>query len=175
MLRAHLIGICIASAYFVGNFASAEVTKPISMKNKTWVINEVIRDGEKTIVGVVSPFPAEVERRAFPYRIMLVVEYDEEGSQRLPNEEEKKRFDGYEAAARTEFAKDLFGIPVLSMANDGIYQLVIYAKEGSLGETRLFSVLSQANNTPDSKALELIEFSSEYDPQWSYVSGMIEQ
>jgi hypothetical protein len=141
----------------------------------TWQKVEITQDGERTIIGYAFPLPSESEQQRFPYRVMLVAEYGKEGSHRLPNAVEQQRFDAYQSAVTSDLERDAFGVVVVSISSDGLYQLIAYAKDGPRGEARVLSALPKPEESSTPKQLEVLQYASERDPQWSYVSALLKR
>ena len=159
----------------VSTLAAPSQTMNNGGRRSSWQRSEVIEQGEKFLVSYTSPLPTKEERARFPYRVMLVYEYGQEGTHRLPNEKERARIESYETAIRVDLARDEFGLAVTGVANDGLYQLILYAQEGPKAEARLLSVLPKEVGVSMGEQPVVVQFGSEFDPTWSYVSALIKR
>jgi hypothetical protein len=162
--------ICLASIFAGFQAHAGESKSPRSAPVSAWKKVDVLRGVERATIGFSDPFPSAAVQHRFPYRVLLVVEYDKEGSLRLPNAEEQIRFDAYELALRKEFARDGLGVVVVSIASDGLFQLICYAADGTKGEARLVTALPKQNEGANEESE--LQHSSERDAEWTYVAGL---
>jgi hypothetical protein len=163
--------LCLASVLPVSQVHAEETELPQVIQEWTWKKVDVVKGAEKSIVGFADPFPSAAVQLRYPYRVVLVIEYDKEGSLRLPSPEEESQFEEYELAVGKAFARDGFGVVVGSLASDGIYQLISYAQDGPMGEVRLLTSLPGRKDGAKGK-IEFLQYSSERDPNWAYVTGL---
>ena len=115
------------------------------------------------------PFYDKATQRLFPYRCVLEYEFDEEGSNRMPNLGEWARIHSYEKAIAHALAEKRAGTLTLSLVSDGLVQIICYVKDELTGTTLVPISLPPEPIAPSARRPVIVRFSTMRDAEWSYV------
>jgi hypothetical protein len=170
--RSPLFGFALA-LFFALQVPTSARAEPQNREPQVWKRIEAIKDEERFSLAYPVPFFTIEQQRPFPFRVVLEYEYDKEGSNRMPTQEEWARIHSYEAAIAKDLQRDSLGVLALTLASDGLCQIVSYVREAGVGQARVLAALPSEGPRSQGDPLIVIGYSAASDKSWSYVTVLV--
>ncbi|WP_035059801.1 DUF695 domain-containing protein [Andreprevotia chitinilytica] len=149
----------------------SEVTIEVLAESREWAAVSNTKSKNPLRLIHKKPFVIPRDKKGFDGFVSLSWAYDEEGSSRLPTQEEQVFIDEWTDRIKEKFEHDGASFLLLSMSSDGLQQWVLMTKKP---DTAQFELIDAMGGNERVKAFlggryPAFEFSLVHDVEWTHM------
>lgn len=161
-----LMQVPLASGDAHSVFQDSTLTRATSRVEGNWLESSFVIDDARFIVKRIAELPSRSVQLQYPILVSFGLNFDSEGSHRLPNSDEAQRISRYEDAL-IKGAKIEECLYVAAITSDGFHQFLLYRKRPN-SEIKLSEHLPALRSA--SGSFGVWEVSEQVDESWSYAA-----